>query len=93
MASIFTGLETQAGRNTRATDESVAHWYLGSVRSRVPQTQNTSCIASFVSASDDIPHRPERNGLAWLTPRRTRFAAATLIVAGVLGASVGLSGA
>jgi hypothetical protein len=31
-------------------------------------------------------------GFAWMTPRRLRFATISLIVAGVIGASVGLSG-
>jgi hypothetical protein len=31
-------------------------------------------------------------GFAWMTPRRLRFATSSLIVAGVIGASVGLSG-
>jgi hypothetical protein len=31
-------------------------------------------------------------GFAWMTPRRLRLATGSLIVAGVVGASVGLSG-
>jgi hypothetical protein len=31
-------------------------------------------------------------GFSWLTPRRMRFATVSLVVAGLIGASVGLSG-
>jgi hypothetical protein len=35
---------------------------------------------------------PAAKGFSWLTPRRMRFATVSLVVAGVIGASVGLSG-
>jgi hypothetical protein len=48
----------------------------------------SAAVASATGIRAWLAHR----GFSWLTPRRMRFATAFLLVAAVLGSSVGLSG-